>query len=74
MVGVVVAMTEKTAQRIADVALGAAAIGAAYYIIRTPPLRRLAMGLAMTALTGALPALVTRELQRVRLEGGRRTI
>jgi hypothetical protein len=67
-------MTEKTAQRIADVALGAAAIGAAYYIIRTPPLRRLAMGLAMTALTGALPALVTRELQRVRLEGGRRTI
>lgn len=67
-------MTEKTAQRIADVALGAAALGAAYYIIRTPPLRRLAMGLAMTALTGALPALVTREWQRVQLEGGRRTI
>jgi hypothetical protein len=67
-------MTEKTAERIADVALGAAALGAAYYILRTPPLRRLAMGLAMTALTGALPALVTREFQRVRLEGARRAI
>jgi hypothetical protein len=65
-------MTEKTAQRIADAALGAAALGAAYYVIRTPPLRRFVIGLAMTALTGALPALVTRELQRAWVESGRR--
>jgi hypothetical protein len=67
-------MTEKTAQRIADVALGAAALGAAYYIIRTPPLRRLAIGLAMTALTGAIPALLTREVQQAWIQSGRRAI
>jgi hypothetical protein len=67
-------MTEKTAQRIADVALGAVALGAAYYIIRTPPLRRFAVGLAMTALTGAIPAMLTRELQQAWIESGRRTI
>ncbi len=67
-------MTEKTAQRIADAVLGAVALGAAYYIVRTPPLRRFAVGLAMTALTGAIPALVTREVQRAWVESARRAI
>ena len=67
-------MTEKTAQRIADAVLGAVALGAAYYIVRTPPLRRFAVGLAMTALTGAIPALMTREVQRAWVESGRRAI
>ena len=35
-------MTEQTATRIANVALGAAALGAAFIIVRTPPLRRMA--------------------------------
>ena len=45
-------MTEKTAQTVANVALGVAAVGAAYVILKTPPLRRWAVGLAVTALTG----------------------
>ena len=51
-------MTEETAKRVANVALGVAAVGAAYFVARTPPLRRMALGLAMTALTGALPSPV----------------
>jgi hypothetical protein len=48
-------MTEQTAQKVANVALGAAALGATYVIARTPRLRRMAIGLAMTALTSAIP-------------------
>jgi hypothetical protein len=56
-------MTEQTARTIANVALGAAALGAAYYVVRTPPLRRMAVRLAKTALTGAIPAWLAREAQ-----------
>ena len=59
-------MTERTAKKVANVALGAAALGAAYIVVRTPPLRRMALGLAMTALTGALPAwLIARSAARL---------
>lgn len=67
-------MTSKTAERVANVALGAAALGAAYVIARTPPLRRLAIGLAFSALTGALPAWLTREAQQAWLQSRRRGI
>jgi hypothetical protein len=67
-------MTEKTAQRIADLALGAAAVGAAYLILRTPRLRRMAVGLAMTTLTGAVPAWLAREAQHAWIQSGRREI
>ena len=67
-------MTAKTAQTVANVALGAAALGAAYVIVRTPPLRRLAVGLALSALTGALPAWLTREAQHAWVQSGRRGI
>jgi hypothetical protein len=67
-------MTSKTAERVANVALGAAALGAAYVIARTPPLRRLAVGLALSALTGALPAWLTREAQHAWLQSRRRGI
>lgn len=67
-------MTARTAQKVANVAIGAAALGAAYVIVRTPPLRRLAMGLALSALTGAIPAWLTREAQRAWAESGRRGI
>jgi hypothetical protein len=65
-------MTEETAKRVANVALGVAAVGAAYVIVRTPPLRRMALGLAMTALTGALPAWLAREAQHAWMVSGRR--
>jgi uncharacterized protein (DUF2236 family) len=57
-------MTEDTARIVANLILGAAAVGAAYYIVRTPPLRRLAWRLAVTAATGTLPAWFTRELRQ----------
>jgi hypothetical protein len=67
-------MTEQTAQRIANVALGAAALGAAYVIVRTPALRRVAIGLGMTALTGAIPAWLAREAQHAWVQSARREI
>jgi len=67
-------MTEETAKRVANMALGVAAVGAAYVIVRTPPLRRMALGLAMTALTGALPAWLAREAQRAWMVSGRRAV
>ncbi len=64
-------MTEHTARRVADVTLVAAALGATFIIIRRPALRRLAIGLAASALTGGLPAWLTREVQRAWLDSGR---
>jgi hypothetical protein len=67
-------MTGQTATKIANVALGAAALGAAYLIVRTPPLRRMAIGLAMTALTGAIPTWLAREAQHAWVQSARREI
>jgi hypothetical protein len=67
-------MTEQTAQKIANVALVAAAVGAAYVILRTPSLRRFAIGLAAAAMTGGVPAWLTREVQHAWMESRRRAI
>ena len=64
-------MTEKTATAIANGVLAAAAVGALYVVWRTPPLRRMATGLALTALTGAVPAWFGRELRDAWSESGR---
>jgi hypothetical protein len=57
-------MTDHSAEKVANAILGAAAVGAAYYILRTPPLRRLAWRLALTALTVSIPAWVGGEVQQ----------
>ena len=67
-------MKEETATKVANVAIGIAAVGAAYFVVRTPPLRRMALGLAMTALTGALPAWLAREAQHAWMVSGRRAV
>jgi hypothetical protein len=67
-------MTEKTAEKIADVILGVAVVGAAYFILKKPGLRRLAVGLAVTGLTGGVPAWFTRELQHAWSESGRHAL
>jgi uncharacterized protein (DUF2236 family) len=64
-------MTDDNARKIANVILGAAVIGAAYYIVKTPPLRRLAWRLALTAATGTLPAWFSRELRQAWTESER---
>lgn len=65
-------MNQATARKVANVALGVAALGAAYVVIRVPPLRRMAIGFAVTALTGAIPAWLTKEAQQAWAESGRR--
>ena len=66
-------MTEESARKVANVMLGAAAVGAAVVVLRTPALRRMAAGLAITALTGTMPAWLRSELQRAWDESEPRT-
>jgi hypothetical protein len=64
-------MTEESARTVANVILGAAAVGAAYMIASKPPLRRLAWRLAVTAVTGMLPAWFANEVRQAWIESGR---
>ena len=66
-------MTEDSARTVANVVLGAAAIGAAVIILRTPALRRLAFGLARTALTVGIPAWVSKEVREAWQDAGTRS-
>jgi hypothetical protein len=67
-------MTEETTRKIANVILGAAAVGAAFYIARTPPLRKVAWRLAVAAVTGTIPAWLAREVRDAWAESGQRAI
>jgi hypothetical protein len=55
-------MTDETAGTVANVLIGAAAVGVAYYIVKTPPLRRAAWKLVVAAMTGTIPAWLTTEV------------
>lgn len=57
-------MKEETARTVANVVLGAAAVGAAVVILRVPALRRMAFGLIGTALTTQLPVWLRQEATR----------
>jgi hypothetical protein len=63
-------MHRDTAEKIADVLIGAALLGAAVVVIRTPTLRRLAWGLAVTTLTATLPAWINQEARQAWAESG----
>jgi hypothetical protein len=56
-------MTQTSAEKIANVVLGVAAVGAAYYVLKTPRLRRIAWQMSVAALTGTLPAWITQEIR-----------
>lgn len=56
-------MTQSSAERFANVVIGAAAIGVAYYVLKTPQLRRVAWRLAVAAVTGTIPAWVSQEIR-----------
>lgn len=64
-------MTDDTARKVANAAMGLAALGAAYVILSRPPLRRLALRLALTALTGALPGWLNQEVRQAWAHSGR---
>jgi hypothetical protein len=55
------AMTERQAETIANLVIGAAAIGAAIYVLRTPALRRVLWGAARNTLIAGLPAWLLAE-------------
>lgn len=57
-------MKEATARTVANVVVGAAAVGAAVVVLRTPALRRLAFGLVRTAVVTGLPAWLAREVSQ----------
>ncbi|MEO8076819.1 MAG: hypothetical protein ABI818_10845 [Acidobacteriota bacterium] len=65
-------MTEASAGKIANIVIGAAVLGAAYVVVKTPRLRQLAWRLAVNALTVSGPAWVSREIQQGWNESGRR--
>ena len=56
-------MTEQTARTVANLVLGATALSAAYVVLKTPSLRRMATGLVVAAVTGGVPAWLGREVQ-----------
>ena len=64
-------MTEDQARTTANVVLAAAAIAAAYYVWKTPPLRRAALQAARTWAAGPLVAWVATEVRRAWDESGR---
>ncbi len=65
-------MTKASAEKVANVLIGAVVVGAAFYVVRTPSLRRLAWRLAVTAATGSLPLWLREEIERGWAESGRR--
>jgi hypothetical protein len=56
-------MTHSSAEKLANVVIGAAAIGAAAYVLKTPQLRRFAWQLSLAAITGMLPAWISQEIR-----------
>lgn len=63
-------MTEENARRIANLVMAGAVLGAGYYIVRTPRLRRIAWRLLVTAVTGTVPAWLGGELRHAWAESG----
>lgn len=64
-------MNEDTARTVANIAIGAAAIGVAVVVWRVPALRRLAFGLVKTAITTGIPAWIANEVRTSWAESGR---
>jgi uncharacterized membrane protein len=56
-------MTQSSAEKVATVVIGVAVAGAAYYVLKTPGLRRAAWRLSLAALTGTIPAWVSQEIR-----------
>jgi hypothetical protein len=64
-------MTENSARTAANVVLAAAGIGAAYVILTTPPLRRLALRAVEFWLGASIPAYVMSETRRAWAQSNR---
>jgi uncharacterized protein YcbX len=67
-------MTEQAARTTANLVLAAAGLAAAYVVITTPPLRRLAARAARVWLGAGVPAYLLAETRRAWAESGQSTI
>jgi hypothetical protein len=67
-----VRLDETSARTLATVIVGAAALGAAVIVLRTPALRRLAFGLARTVVTVTIPVWLSQETQQAWAASGQR--
>jgi hypothetical protein len=65
-------MTERQAEKIANLVIGAAAIGAAVYVLKTPALRRIVWRAARHALIAGVPAWLAAEARNGWAEGAHR--
>lgn len=63
-------MTDAQARTAANLVMAAAAVGAAVYVLRTPPLRRSAWQIARRWATGPLAAWLVAEVRRAWIESG----
>jgi hypothetical protein len=64
-------MTERTAQTIANVVLLSAGVAAAYVVLTTPPLRRLAVRATRVWLGASVPVYLLKEVRRAWMESAR---
>jgi hypothetical protein len=64
-------MTESTATRVATVLMAAGGTAIVYYVVRTPPLRRLAVQLGRRAVLTWGPAWLATELRSAWAASGR---
>ena len=62
-------MTERQAETIANLVIGAAAIGAAIYVLRNAALRRVVWGAARNTLIAGVPAWLAAETRNGWAEG-----
>ena len=66
-------MTERQAETVANLVIGAAAIGAAIYVLRNPALRRVLWGAARNTLIAGVPAWLVAETRNGWAEGANRS-
>ena len=66
-------MTDATARTVANVVLASAAVAAAYVVLTTPPLRRLAARATRVWLGASVPVFLTRTVRQAWVESGRAT-
>ena len=64
-------MTESTARTVANVVLASAGVAAAYVVITTPPLRRLAMRAVRLWLSASVPIYLASQAREAWAESGR---
>jgi hypothetical protein len=64
-------MTDRTARTVANAVLASAGVAAAYVVLTTPPLRRLAVRAARVWLGATVPVYLLNEVRRAWVESAR---